>query len=101
MSLPCRPKDFNTLRKHLQTEQPLLNISKRLLEELLSALPGFQPTLSEFCQSHTMISVPRTFLWKCFELLDLRYNSNILLQETETKLVEVEDLAPALRYGNA
>ena len=42
MSLPKRPRDFNTLRKHLQSDRPLLNISKRLLRELLAALPGFR-----------------------------------------------------------
>ena len=63
---------FNTLRKHLQTDQPLLKISKQLLQELLAAVPGFRPSLAEFCQSPTMITVPRTFLWKCFEVLDLQ-----------------------------
>ena len=72
MSLPSRPRDFNTLRKHLQTNQPLLNISKQLLQELLSPLPGFRPSTAEYCQSPTAITVPRTFLWKCFELLDLQ-----------------------------
>ena len=72
MSLPCRPRDFNTLRKHLHTNRPLLNISKQLLQELLSTLPGFRPSLGEYCQSLTTITVPRTFLWKCFELLDLQ-----------------------------
>ena len=72
MSLTRRHRDFNTLRKYLQTEQPLLNMSKRLLDELLAVLPGFHPTLNEYCQTSTMITVPRTFLWKCFELLDLQ-----------------------------
>ena len=72
MTLPRRPRDFNTLRKHLQTDQPLLNISKQLLQELLAAVPGFRPSLTEFGQSPTMITVPRTFLWKCFEVLDLQ-----------------------------
>jgi len=72
MTLPRRPRDFNTLRKHLQTDQPLLNISKQLLQELLAAVPGFRPSLTEFCQSPTVITVPRTFLWKCFEVLDLQ-----------------------------
>ena len=62
MSLPKRPRDFNTLRKHLQSDRPLLNISKRLLRELLAALPGFRPALEEYCQSSTVITVPRTFL---------------------------------------
>ena len=72
MSLPSRPRDFNVLRKHLQKEHPLLNLSKRLVYELLAALPGFSPVLTDFCQSATTITVPRTFLWKCFELLDLQ-----------------------------
>ena len=72
MSLPRRPRDFNTLRKYLQTEQPLLTVSKRLLDELLAALPGFNPNLDEYCQTPTGITVPRTFLWKCFEFLDLQ-----------------------------
>ena len=79
MSLPRRPRDFNTLRKHLQTDQPLLNISKQLLQELLEAVPGFKPSLSEFCQSPTMITVPRTFLWKCFEVLDLQLQQQHLI----------------------
>ena len=79
MSLPKRPRDFNTLRKHLQTDQPLLNISKQLLQELLAALPGFRPSLEEYCQSPTMITVPRTFLWKCFELLDLQLQQQHLI----------------------
>ena len=79
ISLPKRPRDFNTLRKHLQTDQPLLNISKQLLQELLAALPGFRPSLEEYCQSPTMITVPRTFLWKCFELLDLQLQQQHLI----------------------
>ena len=79
MSLPRRPRDFNTLRKHLQTDQPLLNISKQLLHEMLTALPGFRPSLDQFCQSSTVISVPRTFLWKCFELLDLQIQQQHLI----------------------
>ena len=79
MSLPRRPRDFNTLRKHLQTDQPLLNISKQLLHEMLTALPGFRPSLDEFCQSSTVISVPRTFLWKCFEILDLQIQQQHLI----------------------
>ena len=71
-SLPCRPRDYNTLRKQLQGDKPLLNVSKQLLDELLQALPGFRPSLHEFCQSQTSITVPRPFLWKCFELLDLQ-----------------------------
>ena len=72
LSLPNRPRDYNTLRKHFQSDKPLLNISRQLLDELLQALPGFQPSLAEFCQSRTTITVPRPFLWKCFELLDLQ-----------------------------
>ena len=72
MSLPSRPRDYHTLRKHLQSNHSMLNISQQLLRELLTALPGFHPTLSEFCQSTTTITVPRTFLWRCFELLDLQ-----------------------------
>ena len=79
MSLPRRPRDFNTLRKHLQTDQPLLNISKQLLQELLAALAGFRPSLDEYCQSPTMITVPRTFLWKCFEVLDLQLQQQHLI----------------------
>ena len=79
MSLPKRPRDFNTLRKHLQSDRPLLNISKRLLRELLAALPGFRPALEEYCQSSTVITVPRTFLWKCFELLDLQLQQQHLI----------------------
>ena len=79
MSLPKRPRDFNTLRKHLQSDRPLLNISKRLLRELLAALPGFRPALDEYCQSSTVITVPRTFLWKCFELLDLQLQQQHLI----------------------
>ena len=79
MSLPRRPRDFNTLRKHFQTDQPLLNISKQLLQELLAALPGFRPSLDEYCQSPTMITVPRTFLWKCFEVLDLQLQQQHLI----------------------
>ena len=72
MSLPSRPRDYHTLRKHLQSNHSMLNVSQQLLRELLTALPGFHPTLSEFCQSSTTITVPRTFLWRCFELLDLQ-----------------------------
>ena len=72
MSLPSRPRDFHTLRKHLQSNCALLNVSQQLLRELLAALPGFHPSLTEFCQSPTTITVPRTFLWRCFELLDLQ-----------------------------
>ena len=72
MSLPSRPRDFHTLRKYLQSNHPMLNVSQQLLHELLAALPGFHPTLSDFCQSTTTITVPRTFLWRCFELLDLQ-----------------------------
>ena len=79
MTLPRRPRDFNTLRKHLQTDQPLLNISKQLLQELLAAVPSFRPSLTEFCQSPTMITVPRTFLWKCFEVLDLQLQQQHLI----------------------
>ena len=79
MSLPKRPRDFNTLRKHLQSDRSLLNISKRLLRELLAALPGFRPALEEYCQSSTVITVPRTFLWKCFELLDLQLQQQHLI----------------------
>ena len=50
----------------------MLNVSRQLLDELLQALPGFHPSLEEFCQSRTTITVPRPFLWKCFELLDLQ-----------------------------
>ena len=70
---------FQYLRKHLQTDQPLLNISKQLLQELLAALPGFRPSLEEYCQSPTMITVPRTFLWKCFEFLDLQLQQQHLI----------------------
>ena len=69
--------------KHLQTDQPLLNISKQLLQELLtrtpcgaSRIPAF---LEEYCQSPTMITVPRTFLWKCFEFLDLQLQQQHLI----------------------
>ena len=31
-------------------------------------VPGFSPSLAEFCQSSNYITIPRTFLWKCFEL---------------------------------
>ena len=60
------------MRKHFQSDKPLLNISRQLFDELLQALPGFNPPLEEFCQSQTSITVPRPFLWKCFELLDLQ-----------------------------
>ena len=72
LSLPNRPRDYNTLRRHFQSDRPLLNVSRQLLNELLQALPGFHPSLEEFCQSRTTITVPRPFLWKCFDLLDLQ-----------------------------
>ena len=72
MSLPSRPRDYHTLRKYLQSNHSMLNVSQQLLRELLTALPGFHPNLSEFCQSATTITVPQTFLWRCFELLDLQ-----------------------------
>ena len=85
MTLPRRPRDFNTLRKHLQTDQPLLNISKRLFQELLSALPGFKPALDEYGQTPAMITVPRTFLWKCFELLDLQLQQQHVITRNRTE----------------
>ena len=65
--------------KKIQSDQPLLNISKHLLQELLAVLPGFRPALEEYCQSSTVITVPRTFLWKCFELLDLQLQQQHLI----------------------
>ena len=86
MSLPSRPRDYHTLRKYLQSNHSMLNVSQQLLRELLTALPGFHPTLSEFCQSTTTITVPRTFLWRCFELLDLQIQQQhwITRNRTET-----------------
>ena len=92
MSLPRRPRDFNTLRKHLHTNRPLLNISKQLLQELLSALPGFRPSLGEYCQSPTTITVPRTFLWKCFELLDLQVQQQHFITRNRDETTRSRDL---------
>ena len=89
MSLPKRPRDFNTLRKHLQSDRPLLNISKRLLRELLAALPGFRPALDEYCQSSTVITVPRTFLGSVSSSLIYSCNNNILSLGIEMKLPAV------------
>ena len=50
---PETASGFQYPEKHLQTDQPLLNISKQLLQELLAALPGFRPSLEEYCQSPT------------------------------------------------
>jgi len=86
MSLPQRPRDFNILRKYLQAEQPVLNLPKRLVDELIAALPGFTPTLAEFCQSPTTITVPRTFLWKCFELLDLQIQQQHIITRNRDEI---------------
>ena len=45
-------------------------------------VPGFSPSLAEFCQSSNYITIPRTFLWKCFELVDLQIQtrSNLIKQ---------------------
>ena len=68
------------------------NISKRLLRELLAALPGFRPALEEYCQSSTVITVPRTFLWKCLELLDLQLQQQHLITRNRDETTRSRDL---------
>ena len=82
------------LRKHFQSDRPLLNVSRQLLDELLRALPGFHPSLEDFCQSRTTITVPRPFLWKCFELLDLQTQQQHFITRNREKRTVAEDLAP-------
>ena len=101
MSLPKRPRDFHALRKHLQADQPLLNISKRLLDELLAALPEFAPVLVEFSiayYNHSTSNLPLEVLRVTG--LDLQVQQQHFITRNRRKATAAVVLEPVLRCDN-
>ena len=65
------------------------NISKRLLRELLAALPGFRPALEEYCQSSTVTRFLVPSFGSVSSSLIFSYNNSILSLGIEMKLPAV------------